>query len=144
MIPGDLLSAFPQRQFHTLPGLLDSWAAPPIIWTNLRKLTLKHLWTQFHQNLCISLKEVEIYLEMIVRNQLLRSLNDFWSVVYRNLPKLHKTTHISMKNVGNIPILINLVWLHTKFEANQCSSLREVGKIQKITSHQQRWTPSYY
>ena len=29
MIPGDLLSAFPRRQFHTLPGLLDSWAALP-------------------------------------------------------------------------------------------------------------------
>ena len=27
MIPGDLLSAFPHRQFHTVPGLLDSWAA---------------------------------------------------------------------------------------------------------------------
>ena len=24
-----LLSAFPHRQFHTLPGLLDSWAALP-------------------------------------------------------------------------------------------------------------------
>ena len=29
MIPGDLLSAFPHRQFHTLPGFLDSWAALP-------------------------------------------------------------------------------------------------------------------
>ena len=29
MIPGDLLSAFPHRQFHTLPGLFDSWAALP-------------------------------------------------------------------------------------------------------------------
>ena len=29
MIPGDLLSAFPHRQFHTLPGLLNSWAALP-------------------------------------------------------------------------------------------------------------------
>ena len=29
MIPGDLLSAFPHTQFHTLPGLLDSWAALP-------------------------------------------------------------------------------------------------------------------
>ena len=29
MIPGDLLSAFPNRQFHTLPSLLDSWAALP-------------------------------------------------------------------------------------------------------------------
>ena len=27
MILGDLLSACPHRQFHTLPGLLDSWAA---------------------------------------------------------------------------------------------------------------------
>ena len=27
MIPGDLLSACPQRQFHTILGLLDSWAA---------------------------------------------------------------------------------------------------------------------
>ena len=29
MIPGELLNAFPHRQFHTLPGLLDSWAALP-------------------------------------------------------------------------------------------------------------------
>ena len=29
MIPGDLLSAFPHRQFHTLTGLLDSWTALP-------------------------------------------------------------------------------------------------------------------
>ena len=27
MIPGDFLSACPHRQFHTLPGLLDSRAA---------------------------------------------------------------------------------------------------------------------
>ena len=29
MIPGDLLSACPHRQFQTLPGLLYSWAALP-------------------------------------------------------------------------------------------------------------------
>ena len=29
MIPGYLLNAFPHRQFNTLPGLLDSWAALP-------------------------------------------------------------------------------------------------------------------
>ena len=29
MVPGDLLSAFPHRQFRTLPGLLDSRAALP-------------------------------------------------------------------------------------------------------------------
>ena len=29
MIPGDLLSAFSHRQFHTLPGLIDKWAALP-------------------------------------------------------------------------------------------------------------------
>ena len=34
MIPGDLLGAFPYRQFHTLPGLLDSWAALPNSYPN--------------------------------------------------------------------------------------------------------------
>ena len=34
MIPGDLLSTFPNRQFHTLPGLLDSWAALPNSYPN--------------------------------------------------------------------------------------------------------------
>ena len=34
MIPGDLISAFPHRQFHTLPGLLDSWAALPNSYPN--------------------------------------------------------------------------------------------------------------
>ena len=34
MIPEDLLSAFPHRQFHTLPGLLDSWAALPNSYPN--------------------------------------------------------------------------------------------------------------
>ena len=34
MIPRDLLSAFPHRQFHTLPGLLDSWAALPNSYPN--------------------------------------------------------------------------------------------------------------
>ena len=34
MIPGDLLSAFPHRQFHTLPSLLDSWAALPNSYPN--------------------------------------------------------------------------------------------------------------
>ena len=29
MIPGDLLSAFTHRQFHTLPSLFDSWVALP-------------------------------------------------------------------------------------------------------------------
>ena len=29
MIPGDLLSVFPHRQFHSLLGFLDSWAALP-------------------------------------------------------------------------------------------------------------------
>ena len=29
MIPGDLLSAFLHRQFHTLPSLLDSWVVLP-------------------------------------------------------------------------------------------------------------------
>ena len=39
MIPGDLLSAFPHRQFHTLPGLLDSWAALPNSYPNALRAT---------------------------------------------------------------------------------------------------------
>ena len=34
MIPRDLFSAFPHRQFHTLPSLLDSWAALPNSYPN--------------------------------------------------------------------------------------------------------------
>ena len=34
MIPGDLLSAFHHRQFHTLTGLLGSWAALPNSYPN--------------------------------------------------------------------------------------------------------------
>ena len=34
LIPGDLLSAFPHRQFHTVPGLLDSRAALPNSYPN--------------------------------------------------------------------------------------------------------------
>ena len=34
MIPGDFLSTFPHRQFHTLPGLLDSWDALPNSYPN--------------------------------------------------------------------------------------------------------------
>ena len=37
MIPGDRLSAFPHRQFNTLPGLLDSWAALPNFYPNACK-----------------------------------------------------------------------------------------------------------
>ena len=34
MIPGDLLSALHHRQFHTLSGLLNSWAALPNSYPN--------------------------------------------------------------------------------------------------------------
>ena len=34
MIPGDLLSAFPHKQFHTLLDLLDIWAALPNSYPN--------------------------------------------------------------------------------------------------------------
>ena len=39
MIPGDLLRAFPHRQFHTLPGPLDSWAALPNSYPNALRAT---------------------------------------------------------------------------------------------------------
>ena len=38
MIPGGL-SAFPHKQFHTLPGLLDSWAALPNSYPNALRAT---------------------------------------------------------------------------------------------------------
>ena len=34
MIPGDILSAIPHRQFHTLANLLDIWAALPNSYPN--------------------------------------------------------------------------------------------------------------
>ena len=42
-----------------------------------------------------------------------------------------------MQNRGSTPILTNLVGvhprnIHTKFEANPCSSLREVEKLKKV------------
>ena len=62
MIPGDLLSAFPHRQFHTLPGLLDSWAALPNSYPNaLQGGSLYHFydglwydpaWRRTHDLLC--------------------------------------------------------------------------------------------
>ena len=53
--------------------------------------------------------------------------------------KLHKITNNSMKNRGSTTILTNLVGvhprnIHTKFEANPCSGLREeVEKLKKFT-----------
>ena len=43
-----------------------------------------------------------------------------------------------MKNKGSTPILTNLVGVHTRnihtqFEANPCSGLREVEKLKKFT-----------
>ena len=46
MMPGYLLSAFPHRQFHTLPGLLDSWAALPNSYPNT--LRAKQGGTLYH------------------------------------------------------------------------------------------------
>ena len=47
MIPGDLLSAFPSRQFHTLPGLLNSWAALPNSNPNALHAYTLHAYTIF-------------------------------------------------------------------------------------------------
>ena len=51
--------------------------------------------------------------------------------------KLHKITRNSMKNRGSTPILTNLVGvhrrnIHTKFEANPCSGLREEVEVEKV------------
>ena len=48
MIPGDLLSACPHRQFHTLPALLNSWAAVsnpyPNAWMDMQGGNLYHFY----------------------------------------------------------------------------------------------------
>ena len=85
MIPGDFLSACPQRKFHTLPGLIDSRAALPNSYPNaLRAMqggSLHHLYdslwydppgTQIrdlqHSRLGLPAAEYTvIYLEAIVR-----------------------------------------------------------------------------
>ena len=51
MIPGDLLSAFPHRQFHTLPGLLDSWAALPNSYPNALRAMQGGSLYHFHDGL---------------------------------------------------------------------------------------------
>ena len=53
--------------------------------------------------------------------------------------KLHKITHNSLKNMGSTPILTNLVRvlprnIHTKFEANPYSGLRDVENVKKFTT----------
>ena len=52
MIPGDLLSAFPHRQFHTLPGLLDSWAALPNSYPNALRAMQGGSLYHFYDGLC--------------------------------------------------------------------------------------------
>ena len=51
MIPGDLLSAFPHRQFHTLPGLLDSWGAVPNAYPNALRAMQGGSLYHFHDGL---------------------------------------------------------------------------------------------
>ena len=51
MIPGDLLSGFPHRQFHPLPGLLDSWAALPNSNTNACMPMQGGSWYHFYDGL---------------------------------------------------------------------------------------------
>ena len=51
MIPGDLLSAFPHRQFHTLPDLLDSWAALPNSYPNACVPMQGGSWYHFYDGL---------------------------------------------------------------------------------------------
>ena len=51
MIPGDLLSAFPHREFHTLPGLLDSRVALPNSYPNALRAMQGGILYQFYDGL---------------------------------------------------------------------------------------------
>ena len=57
MIPGDILSTFPHRQFHTLPGLLDSWAALPNSYPNALRAMQGGSLYQFYDGLRYDLAE---------------------------------------------------------------------------------------
>ena len=57
MIPGDLLSAFPHRQFHTLPGLSDSWAALPNSYPNALRAMQGGSLSHFYDGLWYDLAE---------------------------------------------------------------------------------------
>ena len=57
MVPGDLLSAFPHRQFHTLPGLLDIWAALSNSYPNALRATQGGSLYHFYDGLWYDLAE---------------------------------------------------------------------------------------
>ena len=62
MIPGELLSAFPHRQFHTLPGLLDSWAALPNSYPNALRAMQGGSLYHFYDGLVDASKTDKLYL----------------------------------------------------------------------------------
>ena len=148
MIPGDLLSACPHRQFHTLPGLLDSWAALPNSNPNACMPMQGGSLYHFYDGLWYDPAERRTHdlpCERRTRYRLSQpdTVSGFIEDLLRIGQKLHKITHDSMKNRGSTPILTNLVGvhprnIHTKFEANPCSGLREVEKLKSSRRRQQR------
>ena len=91
MIPGDLLSAFPHRQFHTLPGLLDSWAALPNSYPNTLCAMQGGSLYHFYDGLWYDPAERQIHDLPWERRTRYRLSQPDYGV--HSLPKLHSYTY---------------------------------------------------
>ena len=97
MIPGDLLSACPHRQFHTLPSLLDSWAALP----------------NSNPNACVPMQGVSLHHFMMVFGMTRPRGHDFVYLVKHEFAK-KSLKYIIPKLICNTPISIkDKVYTHS-------------------------------
>ena len=76
MIPGDHLSAFPHRQFHTLPGLLDSWAALPNSYPNALRAKQGGSLYHFYYGLWYDPAPDTVYMRIIVSYRIICEKHD--------------------------------------------------------------------
>ena len=106
LIPGDLLSACPHGQFHTLPGFLDRWAPMPNSYPNaLRPMQGGSLY-HFYEGLWYDPAGRQTHEPLCERRRRLPLSQP--NMVLKNLVGVHSRK------------------IHKKLDANPCSGLREV------------------
>ena len=124
MIPGDLSSACPHRQFHTLPGLLDSWAALPNSNPNACVPMQGGSWYHFYDGLWYDPAERrthDLLCERRTRYRLsqphTQQTLDSFALVEASSEKLRTTTHSlcyyynNYYNMSSIFILISNIFV---------------------------------
>ena len=100
MIPGDLLSAFPHRQFHTLPGLLDSWAALPNSYPNALRAMQGGSLYHFYDGLFYVPTD-----RQTDRNVYLTKINKIHKIIFRkNCGRETSTKTIYSRSRGGHPV----------------------------------------